>query len=212
MARRIERITVDHLEELGGGCDRCAFWQLDPVRRAQSDILEAEEKAAWLSDVLREWGSCGRVVLVEGRVVGHLLWAPPAFVPRSDGFATSPVSNDAVVIVGGRVEPGYQGGGLGRQLVQAMAKDLVKRGDVRAVEAFGGVGSCTLPTGFLLSVGFRTHRPHLVHPRMRMDLRSTVRVRQELEQALDRLLDRLPRPVPEPGAPTVLPRQQRGDD
>ena len=37
--------------------------------------------------VLREWGSCGRVAVVDGEVVGHLIWAPPVHVPAADGFA-----------------------------------------------------------------------------------------------------------------------------
>ena len=32
-------------------------------------------------EVLREWGSCGRVVLVDGRVAGHAIYVPAAFVP-----------------------------------------------------------------------------------------------------------------------------------
>ena len=84
-----------------------------------------------------------------------------------------------------------------------MAKDLVKRGGIRAVEAFGEVPgrrstddngdgfespSCVLPADYLLGVGFRTHRPHARYPRMRMDLRSVLTWRGELEAAFDRLL------------------------
>ena len=74
-----------------------------------------------------------------------------------------------------------------------MAKDLVKRGGIRAVEAFGEVPgrrstddnghafespSCVLPADYLLGVGFRTHRPHARYPRMRMDLRSVLTWRE----------------------------------
>lgn len=199
MSRKLEQLTLDHLPELGAGCGRCAYWQLDPVRRHCAGAAATEDKSTWLSMMLREWGSCGRVLLIDGQLVGHMIWAPPVFVPGAAGFVTSPVSDDAVVIVGGYVHPLHRGHGLGRQLVQVMAKDLVKRRDVKAVEAFGGLSGCTLPTEFLLSVGFRTYRRHAVHPRMRMDLRSTVRVREELEHAFDRLLDRLPRPSVAPG-------------
>ena len=77
-------------------------------------------------------------------------------------------------------------------LVQALAKDLIKRGGIRAVEAFGTSAlppeDCLVPTDFLPSVGFRTHRAHPHTPRMRMDLRSVLTWRSELEAALDRLL------------------------
>lgn len=208
MSRRTERLTVDHLAALPGGSD-CVFWELDPVRRREVRGHEAEEKAAWVSEVLREWGSCGRVVSVDGVVVGHALWAPPAYVPGAAGFSTSPVGEDAVVLTETYVDPAHRGGGLGRLLVQGMAKDLV-RAQVRAVEAFGGPGgddTCTVPTDFLLAVGFRTARPHPVHPRMRMDLRSTLR---DLERNLGRARDRLLAPVrPQP---QPVPRQAAEPD
>lgn len=208
VGRRIERLTLDHLEQLPGGCGECVFWQLDPVRRDAVRGKEAEEKAAWVSNLLLEWGSCGRVAVVDGEVVGHIIWAPPAHVPTADGFATAPISTDAVILTNIQVGRGHRGGGLGRMLVQGMAKDLVKRGGVRAVEAFGDskgrVGQCVIPTDFLLAVGFSTHRDHPVHPRMRMDLRTTLSLRSELEKGLERLLapvagKRRAAPVPQHG-------------
>ena len=192
MVRKIERLTLDHLDRLPGGCGSCVFWELDPVRRDKVRGHEAEEKAAWVSMVLREWGSCGRVALVDGEVVGHLLWAPPVHVPAADGFATAPISHDAVILATAHVAEEHRGGGLGRMMVQGMAKDLIERGGVKAVEAFGDTrgrtGHCVVPADFLLSVGFRTHRAHAVNPRMRMDLRTTISIREELERGLERLL------------------------
>jgi GNAT superfamily N-acetyltransferase len=191
VGRNTERLTLDHLGELGR-CSTCVFWELDPVRRDAVHGHEAEEKAAWVSMVLREWGSCGRVAVVDGQVVGHMLWAPPVLVPSAGGFATAPPSTDAVLMTTAHIDPAHRGGGLGRMLVQGMAKDLVKRGDVKAVEAFGDTrgrtGRCVVPADFLLSVGFSTVRAHAVHPRMRMDLRTTLSLREELERGLERLL------------------------
>ena len=183
MSRKVVRLTVDHLAELDGPCRSCLFWQLDPVSRARVRDAEsaAAEKEGWVSQVLRDWGSCGRVAVVDGEVVGHLIWAPPVHVPAADGFATSPVSADAVILTTAHVAPEHRGGGLGRMMVQAMAKDLIRRGGVRAIEAFGdtrGPGPlgrrCVVPEGFLGGVGFKTHRPHPVFPRMRMELRSAL--------------------------------------
>jgi GNAT superfamily N-acetyltransferase len=192
MGRTTERLTLDHLDRLPGRCGQCVFWELDPVRRSAACGHEAEEKAAWVSMVLREWGSCGRVALVDGEVVGHMLWAPPVHVPAADGFAMAPISADAVILTTAYVDPAHRGGGLGRLLVQGMAKDLVQRGGVKAVEAFGDTrgrsGHCVVPADFLLAVGFSTHRAHALHPRMRMDLRTTLSLREELERGLERLL------------------------
>jgi GNAT superfamily N-acetyltransferase len=159
--------------------------------------------------VLREWGSCGRVVLVDDRPVGHLIYAPEAFVPGAAGFPTAPVSPDAVLLTSVYVDPAHRGGGLGRMLVQGMARDLIERGGIKAVEAFGdtrGPGllgrSCVVPEGFLGGVGFKTHRPHPVFPRMRMELRSALTWKDEFEAALERLLGvvRTPSRSPAPKA------------
>jgi hypothetical protein len=88
-------------------------------------------------------------------------------------------------------------------LVQGMARDLIERGGIAAVEAFGdtrGPGRpearhCVTPVDFLTGVGFKTQRAHAITPRMRMDLRTTLSWREELEGALERLLGAV-RPSP----------------
>ena len=198
MSRKIVRLTMDHLDAFPSPCRSCLFWELDPVRR---DRVEdpAAEKDAWVSEVLREWGSCGRVALVDDVPVGYLIYAPEAFVPGAGGFPTAPVSPDAVLLTTAYVDPAWRGGGLGRMLVQGMARDLIKRGDVGAVEAFGDnrgrAGHCVVPVDFLSGVGFKTHRPHPTSPRMRMDLRTAVTWRDEVDAAIDRLMGAL-RPAP----------------
>ena len=217
MGRHVERLTLDNLAELPGDCAACTFWELDPVRRAQVRGHEAEEKAAWVSRMLREWGSVGRVVRVDGQVVGHLLWAPALHLPGAANLPTAPVSPDAVLLATGYLDPGYRGQGLGRLLVQAMAKDLIRHGGIGAVEAFGATrprrDQCILPVDFLLAVGFRTHRAHPAYPRMRMDLRTTVSWREEFETALDRLrgvVSGKPQPVrPVPRDLGASPRRGR---
>ena len=92
-----------------------------------------------------------------------MLYAPPAYVPRSTAFPTSPVSPDAVQLMTAWIMPGYQGQGLGRVMVQTVAKDLLRRG-FKAIEAFGDARwkepACVLPADHLLAVGFKTVRPH----------------------------------------------------
>ncbi len=161
-------------------------------------------KDAWLSWVLREWGSCGRVALIDGEVVGHALYAPVTFFPGAASIPTSPPSPDAVLLSTVYVEPAARGGGVGRLLVQGMARDLVER-EIAAVEAFGDTRgrteSCVLPAEFLGRVGFKTQRAHVLTPRMRMDLRSVVTWKSEVEVALERLWGAV-RPVPNPAPKT----------
>ncbi len=87
--------------------------------------------------------------------------------------------------------PEFTGGGLGRMLVQGVAKDLVRRG-VKAVEAFGDLKSaengCLLPAEYMLAVGFKTVRPHHRFPRLRLELKSALSWREDVEVALERLL------------------------
>ena len=216
MSRRVVSLTLDRLAELEAPCRTCLFWEMDPVSRAQVPEQEAAaEKEAWLSEVLREWGSCGRVVLVDDRPVGYAIYAPEAFVPGAASFPTAPVSPDAVLLTTVWVNPAYAGGGLGRMLVQGMARDLVRRGGIAAVEAYGDTGPvsrvhgsrCAAPADFLAHVGFKTHRAHPTAPRLRMDLRAAVRWRDEVEAAVERLLGavRPARPHHKPQMP--LPRR-----
>lgn len=192
MGRRLARLTLDNLDDLNEPCAECVFWELDPVRRGRVAGHERDEKSAWLSEVLREWGTCGWVIHVDDLPVGHLIYAPPVFVPGARSFPTAPVGTDSVLLVTGHVAPAYRGQGLGRVLVQVMAKDLIRHGGIRAVEAFGDTrgraGHCVLPADFLLGVGFKTQRHHPRHPRMRMDLRSVISWREDFETALDRML------------------------
>lgn len=169
------------------------FWELDPVtgEAAVKAGTPELEKEAWISSVLLDWGSCGRVVYVDEVPVGFVMYAPPAYVPRAASFPTSPVSPDAVQLITGWIMPGYQGQGLGRVMVQTVAKDLLRRG-FKAIEAFGEARwerpACLLPAEHLLSVGFKTVRPHPSHPRLRLELRTTLSWKEDVELALDRLL------------------------
>ncbi|SER92733.1 Acetyltransferase (GNAT) family protein [Streptomyces sp. yr375] len=193
MGRRLVPLTLDNLQDLPKRCSSCVFWELDPVSGAAAVKAgtSALEKESWISAVLLDWGSCGRVVYVDDAPVGFVLYAPPAYVPRSAAFPTSPVSPDGVQLMTAFIMPGYQGQGLGRVMVQTVAKDLLRRG-FRAIEAFGDARwkepACVLPADHLLAVGFKTVRPHPVHPRLRLELRTTLSWKEDVELALDRLL------------------------
>jgi hypothetical protein len=190
----LANITLDNLDDLSSRCRRCVFWELDPVTGARaSETGDTElEKEAWVSAVLLEWGSCGKILYVDGVPAGFVMFAPPSYSPRSVAFPTSPVSTDAALLMTAQVIPEFTGAGLGRMLVQGVAKDLTRRG-VRAIEAFGdaawpGVGHCVLPADHLLAVGFKTVRPHPRYPRLRLELKSAVSWREDVEVALERLL------------------------
>jgi hypothetical protein len=208
MSRRLVNVTLDNLSDLPTRCRNCVYWELDPVagERAHESGDAALEKEAWVSDTLLEWGSCGQLVYVDGVPAGYVLFAPPAYVPRSVAFPTSPVSADAVLLMTARIVPEFVGGGLGRMLVQGVARDVVRRG-IRAIEAFGRAGNgsasdpeapdyrCLLPADYLLAVGFKTVRPHPRTPRLRLDVKTTITWKEDVEYALDRLLASMQTPA-----------------
>jgi GNAT superfamily N-acetyltransferase len=140
VSRRLVSLTLDNLDDLPPRCRSCVFWELDPVSGERAcDAGSTElEKEAWVSDTLLEWGSCGQIAYVDGVAAGYILYAPPAYVPRSVAFPTSPVSSDVVLLMTGRLMPEFRGGGLGRMLVQGAARDAARRG-IKALEAFGTI-------------------------------------------------------------------------
>ncbi|HVU71459.1 MAG TPA: GNAT family N-acetyltransferase [Mycobacteriales bacterium] len=196
MTRRVVSLTLDNLEDITPQCRTCVFWELDPVARSRAEEAgdTAFEKEAWTSATLLDWGSCGKVVYVDGVPAGWVMFAPPSLVPRSVAFPTSPVSADAVLLMTAHVAEEFRDQGIGRVLVQSVAKDLVRRG-VRAIEAYGDAegqtGHCVLPAAHLLAVGFKTVRPHPRWPRLRMELKTVASWREDVEVAIDRLLGSL---------------------
>ncbi|OQO91214.1 GNAT family N-acetyltransferase [Saccharomonospora piscinae] len=207
MSRRVVGVTLDNLEQLPLSCRRCVFWEVAPHLKEQAEEYgETEvEKEAWVSSVLLEWGSCGRVVYSDELPVGFVLYAPPNAVPRSGAFPTSPPSADAVLLTAFHVLPEFRGGGMGRALIQAVVADLTRRG-VRAVEAFGDAAPesgdeehvCVVPAAFLRSVGFKTVRPHPRWPRLRLELRSGLSWKADVEAALEKLLGQVSVSTAEP--------------
>ncbi|MFX0593011.1 GNAT family N-acetyltransferase [Melissospora conviva] len=198
MSRRLVSLTLDTLEDLPRSCRACVYWELDPVAadRACAAGDPGLEKEAWVSQTLLEWGSCGKLVYVDGMPAGFVMYAPPAYVPRSMAFPTSPVSADAALLTTAHVVSSFAGGGLGRMLVQGVARDLTKRG-IKAIEAFGDAeadagsearGRCLAPADFYLSVGFKTVRPHPRFPRLRLELRTALSWKSDVEYALEKLL------------------------
>lgn len=179
-------LTLDNVDDLPSPCGGCVFWEAG--QRAD----DAAKKADWLSAVLLDWGSCGRILYVDGRAAGYATYAPTDYVAGAARLAASEVSPDAVLLMAARVKPEFAAAGLGRILMQAVVKDVMSRRGVRAVEAFGDVQGrqleCLLPVDFLTAVGFRTVHQHPRYPRLRLDLRSVLSWRTDMEEALERWL------------------------
>jgi GNAT superfamily N-acetyltransferase len=203
VGRRLIPLDTSSLDQVPGACRGCTFWELGMRAAKRGSDEAAAQKEAWMSSVVLEWGTVGHVITVDGTVAGYSLFAPARFLDQVGSQAARPVSRDAVLLATLAVEPEFSGQGLGRVLLQAMARDLSKR-RVRAAEAFADRAwngrRCHLPAGFLEASGFQVVREHPRYPLMRMDLRTALTWKDVGEAALGRL--RVPvsspalRPVP----------------
>jgi GNAT superfamily N-acetyltransferase len=199
-SRRIRPMTAADLSSLPDPCSRCSFWEasLSDLATSSDHQDRARTKLEWAEAVTARWGYCGVMAVNDGEVIGFLTLAPAGYVPRLGAFATTPVSQDAAVLVSGRVVEDFQHKGIGRQLVQSAAA-LVARRDIRALEAVGTYRpgpSCMLPAAWLESVGFAVVREHPTTPRLRMDLQTTLRWKPDLNAAWQRLTGLVPQTSP----------------
>lgn len=204
MGRRVRPLDAQSIDRLAWPCRRCAFWELGARAAPTLSERAAAQKDAWLSSVLLEWGYAGHVITVDEAFAGYSLFGPASDLEQVGSQAARPVSRDAVLLATLAVEPAFQGQGIGRVLLQAMARDLTKR-KVRAAEAFADRAwagrSCFIPSAFLEANGFQVVRDHPRFPLLRMDLRTALRWKDVGEAALDRLRAQVPpkpalRPVP----------------
>jgi GNAT superfamily N-acetyltransferase len=202
MGRKLVPLDSETLDLVPLPCRRCVFWELGDRARPRGSEDAALQKEAWLSSVLLEWGAAGHVVSVDGEVAGYSLYAPTQFLNQIGFQAARPVSRDAVLLATLAVLPGFEGQGIGRVLLQTMARDLTKR-KVRAVEAFAdrvpAGRDCRVPAGFLEASGFQVVREHPRYPLMRMDLRTALTWKDAREAALEVLR------VPAPAQPALRP-------
>ena len=202
LGRKLVPLGPETLDLVPAPCRRCVFWELGAKVRPRGSEEAGLQKEAWLSSLVLEWGPAGHVVSVDGEVAGYSLYAPTHVLDQVGFQAARPVSRDAVLLATLAVLPEFEGQGIGRVLLQTMARDLTKR-KVRAVEAFADrapVGrACHVPAEFLEASGFQVVRDHPRYPLMRMDLRTALTWKDAREAALEVLR------VPAPAQPALRP-------
>lgn len=178
MGHRLLDVTLDNLRQAPPEVLGALFWEMDTDEDPSDPGFEKEE---WFSEVLLEWGACGKLVLEDQPVgVGFAQYAPASFFPRLTRFPSGRVSPDAVYLSYCYVAPLRRGLGLGTLLVRSVARDLVDRG-IRALEAIGDrawTDGWVLPAPFLAANGFRVVREDPRYPLLRLDLRAAVEPRE----------------------------------
>jgi len=250
MVRRGSALTPDHLARLPGRCAGCLVWErfadgaplAAAARRDLRDDPTAVKRRWWVQ--AQSAGSAGGLV-VRGPGVHSSVHAGSnggrdgAGHGGTNGTGTAPSDvvaayvtyavparsgGDALTVLGLHVDVSCRGVGLGRALVQGVAREALRRPRVRAVEALagrwgavagsdgGGFGPpCLVPLDFWLACGFTVVREHPLTPRVRLDARVLAAWRTELEEAVEQAWSRLRgavRPEPVPG-PALSGSQQR---
>lgn len=203
MTRRVADLTLETLHQLPARCRGCVFWELSPFERAIAVEADPEfEKEVWTSTVCLHHGSAGKVVTVDGELVGYALAGPPAEFPRSESFPAR-VSKDAWFLATALVLPGYAERGFGKLLVQAVLRDAKEKGK-RALECFADRAwagpDCMLPAQFCENVGFKVRRDHVRFPLMRIDVRSLAKLTESAAEAVEEFLRSVKLGAPAPGA------------
>jgi len=200
VARRFRPLTGDLLKTLPPGCSGCAYWETaEPLAARCGERCDVELVSAWMDRVAAEWGSCGRIAVVDGEVLGFIKYAPGSLVPQAQVMPAGSPDPRAVLITCMHIMPEARQRGLGKLLMQAALRDLVMRGE-RTVQAYATTAhgdyslSPVVGVQFLLRMGFTVAHPHPVMPLMQMDLRSLVAWTENLEVVLESL--RLPLRVP----------------
>ena len=203
MSRRLAPLTLDTLADLPDACRSCVAWELDAVAAARARRRPATpefEKEAWLSAVLLEWGSCGRIAYVDDEPVGFVTYAPPAFVPALavvpdlTGQRRRRAADDrrgCSRVHRRRDRPDARAGGREGPDPPRRPRDRGVRPRRRRRDrptATGAGHGCVVPADLLLAVGFKTVRPHHRYPRLRLDLRTALSWREDVEHALERIL------------------------
>lgn len=202
----LKAVTATRVADLVAGCSPCTFWQTLPSNGQAPAGDPLGLLAEWVAQVGSDWGPPGRVAYVDDAPAGYVLVAPARHVPRLAAFPTGPADPATVMLLTAAVPRRYAGRTLRRALVQAAAKEAIRHG-ARSLEVIGtrplapAPHGCVLEVPFLQEVGFRVERDHPAYPRLRMELRTALTVREEAAQLLSRALARIPRVHPVPESP-----------
>ncbi len=186
MAKKIAALSPANLADIPEPCGNCRQWDL--------------ETRGIVNRLLREWGPCGFLAYEDKRPVGFTIFGPPAFFPKSGLFAAGPISSDAIFIACVFVEPNFRMSGLGKRLVQALAKEGHRR-EFIALEAFAGRDADrppAVPVDFFLKEGFFVLRDDRRHPLVRLEIKSLATWSAKAEQALEILTARQSAPAKAP--------------
>jgi len=202
--RSIASVTLDNLSCLPEPCNHCGYWeQRQPASLEGGFLVAGTDKKDWYDTVLSEWGPCGKLVFQLDQALAYCQYAPASLLPQISYYKLGPVSLDAIFLSCLFVPPVYRGRGLGKLMINAVQKDLIKRG-YRAIETFARRAPAKNPSGwieFFLANGWQVVKESGSIALLRLDLRASVTWQINLDSVLQGLPISLPPKVkvPMPG-------------
>lgn len=201
--RRILDINPELVKTLPGECTECCYWESKRAAKP-GGIFKRGVKRSWVSSMLDKDFSPGKTLQIEGETIGYIQFAPPAAFPRLAETLYPLPSGDSVYVSCLYVVPDLRGKGLGRLLIESVARDLYRR-RFKALETHGISVPGEAPPGpaeFFFACGFRVTRDHGEAPLMRLDLKSLIPGRDSVQSLLEKIplqsLSGRPMPRPEP--------------
>lgn len=196
MRRRVVALGPEGFEAIPSPCAHCSFWE---TRDGVSLSGNGDAKLHWMADVASSWGACGRAVVHGDDTWAYAQYGPPGLVPGASRFSAGPPSPDGALLCCIYVVPEMRGRGLGKVLLTAVYRDLLKR-RIKAIEAFGNRTDKfpPAPLRFFLKNGFYVLRDDHRFPLVRLDLKAAVTWQENLQATLDavRIPARAPARVP----------------
>ena len=173
---RIENVSGSNYDDIpsasfGFDCKSCLYWEMEWGQSAHEVREPDAAKRHWFTTASCFYGSCGKLVYEDDRVIGWAQYAPASCFPRAGGYHTHP-SDDAYLITCLAVAPSHRGRGVATWLLSTIIRDLEERG-VTAVETFAkrnDANNPSGPVGLYLKLGFKVKADDPELPLLRLDI------------------------------------------
>ncbi len=177
----IKDITPQNVKDIPEPCRTCLYWEaLGGKQPSQTEKARyVEEKAAWFLKMLHAFGSCGKILYVDGKPVGYAQYSTAEGLPNAREYGAEKLGtaeeNVAFISCLYIADASLRGKGLGEKLLNEVIADLKRRG-FKAVETFARRSWANNPSGpieFYLRRGFKVKEELKTDPDfalMRLDL------------------------------------------
>jgi len=184
--RIIMSVNLDNVDRLFYECRNCGYWESNEKKELGVDLAESLAKEHWYNLTISEWGSCGKIIIEEKKVVGYSQYAPPSYFPQLKFNKLGPIHKDAVFIACLYIPKNRRGRGLGKLLLNAVEKDMLRR-KYRVLETIAKRTYERNPSGwveFYLNRGFKIIKEQGSTALMRLDLNTSITWQENFEEVI----------------------------